>query len=103
MFNSVVVADVDSYLLMKLIKLLGMRDFLLEEGTSWITKLPFESENILGFKAICSGKKSIEFIINFLSKYIYKGATDIKFPADISNPSNPHMQRSIDVYELSYV
>lgn len=49
---------------------------------------------------------SFEHIINFLSKYISKGVTDMKFPPDVgNNPSNPHIQRNqtIDVHKLSYI
>ncbi len=41
-----------------------------------------------------SGKISIEHIIIFLSKYISKGAVDLKILPDAgNNPSNPYVQR----------
>ncbi len=49
--------------------------------------------NVLQFY-ITAGKISIEHITIFLSKYISKGAVDLKFSPDVSNnPSNPYIQR----------
>ncbi len=40
------------------------------------------------------GKKSIEHITIFLSKYISKDAVDLKFSPDVgNNPSNVYIQR----------
>ncbi len=39
------------------------------------------------------GKISIEYVTIFLSKYISKGAADMKFSTDVgNNPSNPYIQ-----------
>ncbi len=41
-----------------------------------------------------AGKMSIEHVTIFLSKYISKGAVDMKFSPDVgNNPSNPYKQR----------
>ncbi len=41
-----------------------------------------------------AGKISFEHVTSFLSKYICKGAVDIKFSPDVgNNPSNPYIQR----------
>ncbi len=41
-----------------------------------------------------AGKISIEHVTIFLSKYISKGAVDLKFSPDVgNNPSNPYIQR----------
>ncbi len=40
-----------------------------------------------------AGKISIEHVTMFLSKYISKGAVDMKFSPDVgNNPSNPYIQ-----------
>ncbi len=40
-----------------------------------------------------AGKISIEHVTIFLSKYISKGAVDLKFSPDVgTNPSKPHIQ-----------
>ncbi len=40
------------------------------------------------------GKISIEHVTMFLSKYISKGAVDMKFSPDVvNNPSNPYIQK----------
>ncbi len=52
------------------------------------------------------GKISIEHITIFLSKYIFKGAVDLKFSPDVdNNPSYPYIQRKQNkqVQKLSYV
>ncbi len=41
-----------------------------------------------------AGKISNEHITIFLSKYLFKGAVDLKFSPDVgNNPSNPYIQR----------
>ncbi len=53
-----------------------------------------------------AGKISIECITNFLRKYIYEGAVDMKFSPDAgNNPSNPYIQRKQNKYvqKFSYV
>ncbi len=41
-----------------------------------------------------AGKISIKHVTIFLSKYISKGAVDMKFSPDVGNsPSNPYIQR----------
>ncbi len=41
-----------------------------------------------------AGKISIEHVTIFLSKYISKGAVDMKFSPDVgNNPSNSYIQR----------
>ncbi len=41
-----------------------------------------------------AGQISIEHVTIFLSKYISKGAVDMKFSPDVdNNPSNPYIQR----------
>ncbi len=52
-----------------------------------------------------AGKISIESVTIFLSKYISKGAVDMKCSPDVSNnPSNPYIQRKQNKYvqKLSY-
>ncbi len=46
-----------------------------------------------------AGKISIEHVTIFLSKYISKGAVDMKFSPDVrNNPSNPYIQRKQNKY-----
>ncbi len=46
-----------------------------------------------------AGKISIESVTIFLSKYISKGAVDMKCSPDVSNnPSNPYIQRKQNKY-----
>uniref|UniRef100_A0A7N9AUJ2 Homologous-pairing protein 2 homolog n=1 Tax=Mastacembelus armatus TaxID=205130 RepID=A0A7N9AUJ2_9TELE len=50
-------------------------------------------------------KISIEHVTVFLSKYVSKGAIDMKSSLDVgNNPCNPHMQgnQTIDVHKFSY-
>ncbi len=51
------------------------------------------------------GKIIIEHVSIFLSKYIYKGAVDLKFSPDVgNNPSNPYVQRfQIDLFSPLYI
>ncbi len=43
--------------------------------------------------AFTAGKISIEHITIFLSKYVSKGAVDLKFSPDVgNNPRNPYIQ-----------
>ncbi len=53
-----------------------------------------------------ASKKNIEHFTIFRSKYISKGAVDLKFSPDVgNNPSNPYIQRKQNkqVQKLSYV
>lgn len=68
--------------------------------------ISFLGSNIIVIKRPTQAQTRIEHPFLFLSKYISKGAMDMKFLPDVgSNPSNLHTKRNkaIDVHETNYV